>query len=139
MAEYKPCPFCGGEVDPTGWLADGGLRGPECEGCGVTAPNMRAWEIRAGPDLDIEYLALEVGDPIPLGMDPREAFEHHVQSPNLFRSLAKRLAEFAIYCKVATSQDEFPPEEGSIGPDCARASLVLNGMADVVEESQDNG
>lgn len=45
--KHSACPFCGGEVDPTGWLRGDGLRGPECDGCGATAPSMEVWEQRA--------------------------------------------------------------------------------------------
>lgn len=45
-----PCPFCGGAVDPTGWLSEdiygSQCRGPECDGCGVTAPNIEIWNSR---------------------------------------------------------------------------------------------
>lgn len=44
-----PCPFCGGEVDPTGWLRGDGTRGPECNDCGATARSMEAWQTRAAP------------------------------------------------------------------------------------------
>lgn len=37
------CPFCGGQVDPDGWLNGAGQRGPECESCGATAPNLMLW------------------------------------------------------------------------------------------------
>lgn len=46
--KHSACPFCGGEVDPTGWLRGDGVRGPECDGCGATAPSMEVWEQRAG-------------------------------------------------------------------------------------------
>lgn len=42
-----PCPFCGGEVDPEGWLGGDGRRGPECNDCGATADSMEAWNRRA--------------------------------------------------------------------------------------------
>ncbi|HBO9988613.1 TPA: hypothetical protein L5G17_005223 [Pseudomonas aeruginosa] len=45
--EPAPCPFCGGEVDPTGWLRGDGTRGPECNDCGATARSMEAWQTRA--------------------------------------------------------------------------------------------
>lgn len=45
--EPAPCPFCGGEVDPTGWLRGDGTRGPECNDCGATARSMEAWQARA--------------------------------------------------------------------------------------------
>ncbi|OZN69122.1 hypothetical protein CGQ12_23270 [Pseudomonas aeruginosa] len=45
--EPAPCPFCGGEVDPTGWLRGDGTRGPECNYCGATARSMEAWQTRA--------------------------------------------------------------------------------------------
>lgn len=55
--DHKPCPFCGGAVDPEGWLgtkpnpdapcATGEeYRGPECEDCGATAPDMETWNRR---------------------------------------------------------------------------------------------
>lgn len=44
--EPAPCPFCGGEVDPTGWLRGDGTRGPECNDCGATARSMEAWQTR---------------------------------------------------------------------------------------------
>jgi hypothetical protein len=52
----KPCPFCGGKVDPEGWAQESGFpdppgvieRGPECEDCGATARTMEAWNRRAG-------------------------------------------------------------------------------------------
>jgi hypothetical protein len=43
------CPFCGGEVDPEGWLSGNGERGPECETCGATAPSLKRWNTRV-PD-----------------------------------------------------------------------------------------
>lgn len=44
--ELKPCPFCGGKVDPTGWLTGYGETGPECEECGATAPTLEIWNNR---------------------------------------------------------------------------------------------
>lgn len=41
--ENAPCPFCGGQVDPEGWLRGDGVRGPECESCGATAPTIGVW------------------------------------------------------------------------------------------------
>jgi len=46
MSEHKPCPFCGGQVDPRGWLRNDGARGPECENCGATAENIETWNER---------------------------------------------------------------------------------------------
>lgn len=45
--EALPCPFCGGECDPEGWASDDGKRGPECDDCGVTAPDLKTWNTRA--------------------------------------------------------------------------------------------
>ncbi|MEH8011974.1 hypothetical protein ABZQ96_04280 [Pseudomonas aeruginosa] len=45
--EPAPCPFCGSEVDRTGWLRGNGTRGPECNYCGATARSMEAWQTRA--------------------------------------------------------------------------------------------
>ncbi len=47
--ELKPCPFCGREVDPAGWLQHGGCRGPECMDCGATADSVEAWNRRSLP------------------------------------------------------------------------------------------
>lgn len=49
--EKKPCPFCGGEVDPMGWMgyeSDSTTvrTGPECDSCGATAPSMTVWNTR---------------------------------------------------------------------------------------------
>lgn len=48
------CPFCGGTVDPEGWLSseedpvtgDALERGPECMNCGATAPDLHTWNMR---------------------------------------------------------------------------------------------
>ena len=117
MTELKPCPFCGGVVDPEG------LRGPECEGCGATATSIESWELR----VDNEIVQPSSG------MTPLQAFEHHIANPNLFRSLATRLDNFSIFAKIA----DYPMDEGEIGPDCARAALLFRAMADVVEESKE--
>jgi hypothetical protein len=48
MSNNKKCPFCSGEVDPDGWLGDGGkTRGPECSDCGATAGSIDDWNTRA--------------------------------------------------------------------------------------------
>lgn len=52
------CPFCGGEVDPEGWLGveedpitgDALRRGPECMTCGSTSPDMTTWNTRVTPE-----------------------------------------------------------------------------------------
>jgi len=49
--DNKLCPFCGGIVDPEGWLDGEGNRGPECEWCGATAPTIEIWNKR----VDDEY------------------------------------------------------------------------------------
>ena len=121
----KPCPFCGGKVDPTGWLRNDGVRGPECD-CGATAVSMQAWDNR----VDVVTPAEVTTSSVP---PPEQAFEHHVANPNLFRTLAERLNDFAIYCKVAG----YEMEEGDIGPDCARAAVLFTALADVVEESRE--
>jgi len=46
MTELKRCPFCGGRADPEGWLRNDGVRGPECEGCGATASDVKTWNTR---------------------------------------------------------------------------------------------
>lgn len=45
--ELKPCPFCGGEADPEGWMNGDGECGPECESCGATASSVIVWNRRA--------------------------------------------------------------------------------------------
>lgn len=42
----EACPFCGGAVDPEGWLRGDGVRGPECDDCGATAISMEVWRQR---------------------------------------------------------------------------------------------
>lgn len=124
----KECPFCGGPVDPTGWMGKDDLRGPECEGCGATAPDMETWNSR-----------LFAIPPHVLGtMLPIQAFEHYINNPNLFRTLARRLSEFATYIKVSCRESQTPTEEGGIGPDCALAVLLLTAMADIAEEGKDD-
>lgn len=45
-----PCPFCGCQVDPEGWLGTDNngnkKRGPECHFCGATAPTLGQWNKR---------------------------------------------------------------------------------------------
>lgn len=41
------CPFCGGPVDPTGWLRNDGVRGPECYNCGASAQSIEQWNTRS--------------------------------------------------------------------------------------------
>lgn len=43
ITENKPCPFCGGKVDPEGWLCNDGRTGPACDDCGASAPSMDMW------------------------------------------------------------------------------------------------
>ncbi len=124
MTKPKPCPFCGSNVDPEGWLCNDGRRGPECEGCGATATSIEMWNQR----ITSESYGIS-----PIGLSPSQAFDHHVAHPNLFRSLATRLEEYSIFAKLAG----FPMEEGEIGPDCARTALLLRAMATVVEESRE--
>lgn len=47
--ECLPCPFCGGECDPEGWLDGNGERGPECETCGATTTTVNTWNHRVNP------------------------------------------------------------------------------------------
>ena len=136
MTDLKPCPFCGGTVDPKGWLSDGGLCGPECEGCGCTACSVEEWQKRVEPEIIYEADVLAVSA---LRANPRDMLEFYAHSPNLFRTLAQRLAEFSIYMKVSLRMvPEAPIEEESIGPDVARASVLLTGMAEVIEEGPDD-
>ena len=57
----KPCPFCGGIVDPEGWLRNGRVRGPECNDCGATAVSVSAWQERAQPAPDKDYVLRRKG------------------------------------------------------------------------------
>jgi hypothetical protein len=45
--DWLPCAHCGGVADPKGWLRGDGVTGPECESCGVTAPDKATWNQRA--------------------------------------------------------------------------------------------
>jgi len=56
--KLEACPFCGGQVDPNGWLRNDGVRGPECEQCGATAESIEAWNTRT-PDTERERRAFE--------------------------------------------------------------------------------
>jgi ParB-like chromosome segregation protein Spo0J len=47
-AGNMPCPFCGGGVDPKGWIDSKGERGPECKKCAATTPSLEVWNSRAG-------------------------------------------------------------------------------------------
>lgn len=47
--KLKSCPFCGGKVDPKGWLDKEGNRGPECEGCGAAIDTVELWNTRVQP------------------------------------------------------------------------------------------
>lgn len=38
------CRNCGGQCDPTGWMCGDGRQGPECEGCGITTPDVESWK-----------------------------------------------------------------------------------------------
>ncbi len=53
-----PCPFCGGEVDVSGWRSSNGNSGPECNECGATASNLSDWNKRT---------AQPVSEPKPVG------------------------------------------------------------------------
>lgn len=139
--DNKPCPFCGAEVDPEGWMGHD-ERGPECEGCGATARTIEEWNSRI-VECEVVYEALEAGGdaltPIPLGANPRDVIDFYAANPNLFRTLGQRLAEFAIYMKVSLRMmPDVPIEDDGIGPDVARASVLLVAMADVVEEGSDD-
>jgi hypothetical protein len=43
QTELLPCRNCGGQCDPTGWMCGDGSKGPECEGCGITTPDVESW------------------------------------------------------------------------------------------------
>jgi len=45
--DWLPCAHCGGIADPKGWLRNDGIAGPECEECGVTAPDKATWNRRS--------------------------------------------------------------------------------------------
>lgn len=60
MREALPCPFCGGQVDPDGWLDGNGKRGPECDECGATAESMDVWNSRAALQ-ESEAGAVDIG------------------------------------------------------------------------------
>ncbi len=86
-----PCPFCGGRVDPEGWLRGDGVRGPECESCGATAPTLAVWNSAQLAELE----ALHGGE---LGL-PKEGWpEYHKRKMETLRELTvghyeRKLAE----------------------------------------------
>ena len=43
QTELLLCRNCGGQCDPTGWMYGDGRQGPECEGCGITTPDVESW------------------------------------------------------------------------------------------------
>lgn len=45
------CRDCGGKCDPTGWMRGDGRQGPECEGCGITTPDVESWNRLMGDQL----------------------------------------------------------------------------------------
>lgn len=49
-SELNPCPFCGGKIDPEGWIS---LyhKGPECEDCGAPAQRLMECYTSAVPDV----------------------------------------------------------------------------------------
>lgn len=82
--ELNACRNCGGKCDPAGWMRGDGLQGPECEGCGITTPDVESWNrlmgghdtsqggeavawqvttVGALPAVYVEYPAWAVGDP----------------------------------------------------------------------------
>lgn len=75
-----PCPFCGGEVDPRGWLGGDGVRGPECEECGATAQSMEDWNKRAAAE-------------------PRAVQTHHEIAYELFENCTCDGETECAYCK----------------------------------------
>ncbi|TBL62069.1 hypothetical protein [Hafnia alvei] len=50
-----PCPFCGGEVDVSGWRSSNGNSGPECNECGATASNLSDWNKRTAQHVSEPY------------------------------------------------------------------------------------
>lgn len=45
--KLQPCPFCGSQdVDPEGWLSNGGKKGPACDDCGGSADSVERWNTR---------------------------------------------------------------------------------------------
>ncbi len=86
-----PCPFCGGRVDPVGWLRNDGVRGPECDDCGATAPSLEAWNRRVTTDSKV-YLVRRygsyfldgacgyTGSLLHAGVFSREEAEKHLQA-----------------------------------------------------------
>jgi hypothetical protein len=57
LTTHKLCPFCGGQVDPEGWMSNGGATGPECEDCGATTPTIERWDAPRAPRAEGDYRA----------------------------------------------------------------------------------
>ena len=57
-----PCPFCGGEVDVSGWRSSNGNSGPECNECGATASNLSDWNKRTAQHVSEPYKLPELND-----------------------------------------------------------------------------
>ena len=71
--ELKPCPFCGGEADPKGWMSSDGAQGPACDSCGATANSADEWNARASsPANHVEDVRAMVAAPSSAGVDGLE-------------------------------------------------------------------
>ncbi|MBD8493873.1 hypothetical protein [Pseudomonas syringae] len=80
--QNSPCPFCGGRVDPEGWLRGDGARGPECESCGATAPTLAVWNSAQQADPVARELIAEAWRLMD-GQDPNTAAWHFAASAYL--------------------------------------------------------
>lgn len=56
LRKLKPCPFCGGEADPKGWMSSDGAQGPACDSCGATANSADEWNARAPSPAGVDGL-----------------------------------------------------------------------------------
>ncbi|HHJ1578114.1 TPA: hypothetical protein ACQGTZ_000201 [Pseudomonas aeruginosa] len=126
--EPAPCPFCGGEVGPTGWLRGDGTRGPECNYCGATARSMEAWQTRAA-------LAQPEGAPVigclcgmpmteghhsPDGCCNLEEFAPQEQAEQAEAERPEVVASSAAADIVGDVCDLDPEDDG---PDCVRVNV----------------
>ncbi len=104
-----PCPFCGCDVDPKGWLRGDGVRGPECDNCGATAASLEAWNKRTTPQpaptaAQDEPFDDEAGEQLP---EVVEAIRAREESVSLVHGLKTALREIR---RIAAH----PPEDKAI-------------------------
>lgn len=138
--ENAPCPFCGGQVDPEGWLRGDGARGPECESCGATAPHLALWN---GAQPAQQHLA----EPVPAFencIDARayiaDLFRQRLRRCDFDQYIAERLAgdfAFALANWLVTERQQAQQRQGE--PVALPARKPWDGLAATGENLKVSG